>query len=398
MSSFISRTKNAFNAFMGRDPTTLKDSDYLGRVSSYNPNIRYGQYSKSIVNYVYNRIAVDVSMLNIVHARVNDDNRYLETIKDELNDVLTISANNDQTGREFIQDAVSVMFSEGFVALVPYETIGDPNKTDNYKICKVRACRILEWSPFSVQVEIYNEYTGEKELIWFDKSYTVIIQNPFYETMNEPNSVGKRLINTLNRLEDNNDKIGLIVQVPYPLRNEMRRKDVQRRIDDIEGQLTTSRHGIVYIDASEKVTQLNRPLDDVLWAQAKDLTDELYNQLGISKSLLDGTADESTMINYNNQTLNPIVTTLTDNMTRVWLNKSARSQGQVITSYRDPFKLMPASQIAETADKFTRNEIASSNEIRAVIGMKPSKDPKANELRNSNLNHPDEKYKLGQDS
>lgn len=396
MSDIKGRLKNAWNVFWGRDPTENIYTSY-GISSGYNPSfprlIRGN--SKSVVSSVYNQIAVDCASIDIKHVRLDDEGKFSELIDDELNQALTVSANEDQTGRALIEDLVLSMLDEGVVAVVPFEMDIDPKDTDSWKVLKLRTAKILQWYPKHIQIEIYNEDTGLKEQILIEKRLCAIIENPFYTVMNEPNSTAQRLLRVLSQLDRTNEqnssgKLDLIVQLPYVIKSEERRKQAIFRRKDLESQLTGSQLGIGYIDGSEKVIQLNRPVENKLWEQAKELTAELYNQLGFSTSIFDGTADEKTMLNYSNRTLEPIMSRVTEEMHRKFLSKTARSQKQAIRFFKDPFKLVPVYQLAEIADKFTRNEIATSNEIRAVIGMKPSSDPKADELRNSNLNHPDE--------
>lgn len=391
------RVKNAWNAFRGRDPTT-DQYIYYGDSSGINPTIPMltGGNARSIVSALYNQIAVDCSSVDIKHVKVDENGRYSETINDSLNDVLTYSANIDQTGRGFIQDIVTSMLDEGVVAVVPFEMDIEPFDTDAFKVLKARTGRITQWYPQHVEVELYNEDTGNKQRLRLEKRICAIIENPFFITMNEPNSIAQRLKRVLRQLDNLNNKVGsdkldLIVQFPYPIKGETLTKRAKARQNEIEEQLTGSRRGIAYIDSTEKVIQLNRSIDNNLWEQAKDLTSQLFNQLGFSESIFNGTADEKTMLNYNNRTIEPILSAIVEEMRRKWISPTSRTQGKTIMFFKDPFRLVPVEQIAEIADKFTRNEIASSNEIRSAIGMRPSDDPKADELRNSNLNHPDEK-------
>jgi hypothetical protein len=326
---------------------------------------------------------------------LNEEGNYTETISSDLNNALTIEANIDQTGRNLIQDAVMSMFDEGVVAIVPVDTNIDPYDTEAYKIYSLRVGKIVEWYPYQVRVELYNERTGKKQEVVVDKAITAIIENPFYSVMNEPNSTLQRLVRVINQLDRTNEqnsagKMDLIIQLPYAIKSSARQIQAEERRKNLEAQLTGSQYGIGYVDATEHITQLNRSLENNLWTQAKDLTADLYNQLGLTQSIFDGTADENTYLNYQNRTVNPIITAITEEMMRKWLSKTARTRGQAIKFFSDPFKLIPVSQLAEMSDKLTRNEIMSSNEVRSVIGLKPSKDPKADELRNSNLNHPDE--------
>lgn len=395
----LERFKNAFNAFQGRDPTPqYLEAGYFG---GYRPDrfrmSRGG--AQSIMESIYNRIAVDVSSININHVRLNEDYTYEDTIRDSLNRVLTLDANLDQTGRNLIKEAVLTMFDTGSVALVPIDTDTDPKKTDSFKIYTLRVGTIVGWYPRHVAVEVYDENDGNRKQVIVEKRTTAIIENPFYTIMNEPNSIAQRLLRTQRLLDQYNenscsDKLDLFIQVPYSIKSETLRNRAKRRLKDIEFQLTGSKYGIAYLDGTEKVTQLNRSLENNLWVQTKELQEQLHNQMGFSQSVFDGTADEKTMLNYRNRTLEPILNDFVEEMERKWISKTAQSQRQAIRYFSDPFKLVPVEQIAEIADKFTRNEIMTSNEMRSVIGMKPSDDPKANELRNSNLNHPDEKVEV----
>lgn len=398
MPSLGERLKNSWNAFLGRDPTKeinkYYETAYGG--SSYRPDrIRLSRGNeRSIVTSIYNQIAVDVSQVNIKHVRVNQNNQFIEIINSDLNHALTISANIDQTGRALLKDLVLSMFDEGVVAVVPVVTSVDP-LDGSYKIYELRIGKIIEWFPRNVRVEIYNDITGKKQQIVVEKQWTAIIENPFYSIMNEPNSTLQRLIRILNQIDRLNEKnsagkLDLIVQVPYPIKLQARKEQAEMRRKEIEEQLTGSQYGIAYTDVTEKIVQLNRPLENNLWEQAKDLIQQLYNQLGFSPTIFDGTADESAMLNYNNRTITPIVSAITEEMERKWLSQTAITQGQAIRFFTDPFKLVPVADLAEIADKFTRNEIMSSNEIRAVIGMQPSDDPKADMLINSNLNQSNE--------
>lgn len=388
------RIKNAWNAFRGRDPTPQYTYSYgtgqrPDRTRMSRTNIR------SILSAVYNQIAVDCSSININHVRLDENGRYKETIQSSLNRALTVEANVDQTGRNLLRDVVLSMFDEGCIAIVPTVTSKNPEMTDSYDVYELRVGKIINWYPKRVRVEVYNEDIGKKETVVLDKSFVAIVENPFYGIMNEPNSIAKRLIRVLSQLDKTNDDIGsnrldLIIQLPYQIKSDARRKQAETRRKDIEAQLTNSQLGIAYTDGTERVVQLNRSLENNLWAQAKDLQEQLYNQLGFSKAIFDGTADEQAMLNYNNRTIEPIMTAITEEMGRKWISKTAETQGQAIRYFKDPFKLVPVAQLAEITDKFTRNEIMTSNEFRAVIGMKPAEDPRADELRNANLNHPDE--------
>lgn len=393
MPTITKRFQNAWNVFMGRDPTKSPPSQLYG---TYGVGIRPDRVKmsyaneKSIVTTIYNRIALDVAQVNIQHVRVDENGRYSEEIISPLNNCLRTEANLDQTGKAFIQDVVMSMFDEGCIAIVPTYTDSDPDN-GTYDVLEVRTAKIVEWFPKDVRVDIYNEDKGKHEQIIVPKSTVAIIENPFYAVMNEPNSTLQRLIRTLNRIDRLDEqncsgKLDLIIQLPFSLKGETRIKQAEERRQKIVDQLTGSKYGIAYIDSTEHVTQLNRSIENNLWTQASDLTAMLYQQLGISQTILDGTADEQTMKNYYNNTIDPILTAITDEMIRKFLTKTARTQGQTIKYFRDPFKLVPVSQLADIADKFTRNEIASSNELRAEIGWKPSKDPRADELRNKNLN------------
>nr|DAU70702.1 MAG TPA: portal protein [Caudoviricetes sp.] len=350
---------------------------------------------RSIVTSVYNRIALDVSALRIEHVRLDENGRFLSSIDDGLNNCLTLEANIDQTPRSFIQDVVISMFDEGSVAIIPVETTEDPNVSGSYDILSMRVGQILEWYPQHIRTRVYNERTGRKEDIVMPKSAVAIIENPLYAVINEPNSTMQRLIRKLNILDvideqSGSGKLDLIIQLPYVIKTEARRIQAENRRKDIESQLSGSKYGIAYTDGTEHITQLNRSVNNNLMSQIEYLTSMLYSQLGITQSILDGTADEKTMLNYNNRTIEPIISAIVDEMKRKFLTKTARTQLQSISFFRDPFKLVPVNNIAEIADKFTRNEIMTSNEIRQVIGMKPSDDPNADELRNKNLSQPAE--------
>lgn len=392
--SFGSRMRNAFNAFMNRDPTDRYRD--VGPGYYYRPDrVRLTRGNeKSIVTSVYNRIALDVASINIVHCRLDDDGRYLNDIFSGLNDCLTLEANIDQTSRSFIQDVVLSMFDEGSVAIVPVDTTSNPEK-GSYDILSMRTGKILEWYPAHVKVRVYNDRTGRKEDITLSKRNVAIIENPLFAVINEPNSTMQRLIRKLALLDivdeqSSAGKLDMIIQLPYLIKTEARRKQAEERRKDIEMQLAGSKYGIAYTDATERITQLNRPVENNLMKQIEYLTSMLYSQLGISQAVLDGTADEKEMLNYYNRSIEPIVAAIVDSMKRVFLTKTARSQKQTIKAFRDPFKLVPVNDIAEIADKFTRNEIMTSNEFRQTLGMKPSDDPKADQLRNSNISQPAE--------
>lgn len=392
--SFGSRLKHAWNAFTGTDYTTYQD---VGPGYSSRPDrIRLTRGNeRSIITSVYNRIALDVAALNVQHIRLDENGRFLSVIQDGLNTCLTVEANIDQTARAFIQDIVVSMLDEGCVAIVPVDTTYDPSVTGSYDIQTMRVGKILDWYPQHVRVRLYNERTGTKENILVSKSTVAIIENPLYAVVNEPNSTMQRLIRKLNLLDvideqSGSGKLDLIIQLPYVIKTEARRQQAENRRKDIEAQLSGTKYGIAYADGTERITQLNRSVNNNLMSQIEYLTSMLYSQLGITQSILDGTADEKTMLNYNNRTIEPIISAIVDEMKRKFLTKTARSQSQSISFFRDPFKLVPVNDIAEIADKFTRNEIMTSNEIRQVIGMKPSDDPRADELRNKNLSAPSE--------
>lgn len=390
--SFGSRLKHAWNAFTGNVQMNYRD---LGMSHSYRadrPRMSRGN-ERSIVTSVYNRIALDVAALNVQHVRLDENGRFLSVIDDGLNNCLTLEANVDQTARSFIQDVVISMFDEGSVAIVPVDTTTDPNVSGSYDIQSLRVGQILDWYPQYIRTRVYNEQTGRKEDIVVPKSAVAIIENPLYAVINEPNSTMQRLIRKLNLLDvideqSGSGKLDLIIQLPYVIKTEARRQQAENRRKDIESQLSGSKYGIAYIDGTEHITQLNRSVNNNLMSQIEYLTSMLYSQLGITQSILDGTADEKTMLNYNNRTIEPIISAIVDEMKRKFLTKTARSQRQSISFFRDPFKLVPVNEIAEIADKFTRNEIMTSNEIRQVVGMKPSDDPRADELRNKNLSEP----------
>lgn len=390
--SFGSRLKHAWNAFTGNIQMNYRD---LGMSYSYRadrPRMSRGN-ERSIVTSVYNRIALDVAALNVQHVRLDENGRFLSVIDDGLNNCLTLEANVDQTARSFIQDVVISMFDEGSVAIVPVDTTTDPNVSGSYDIQSLRVGQILDWYPQYIRTRVYNEQTGRKEDIVVPKSAVAIIENPLYAVINEPNSTMQRLIRKLNLLDvideqSGSGKLDLIIQLPYVIKTEARRQQAENRRKDIESQLSDSKYGIAYTDGTEHITQLNRSVNNNLMSQIEYLTSMLYSQLGITQSILDGTADEKTMLNYNNRTIEPIISAIVDEMKRKFLTKTARSQRQSISFFRDPFKLVPVNEIAEIADKFTRNEIMTSNEIRQVVGMKPSDDPRADELRNKNLSEP----------
>lgn len=391
-----SRLKHAWNAFVNnRDPTaSYRD---IGPGYSYRPDrprLTRGN-ERSIITSVYNRIALDVAANDIRHVKLDEDDRFSEVIDSGLNNCLALDANIDQTGRAFIQDAVMSMLDEGCVALVPIETTFNPQQTGSFDINTIRTGKILDWYPKHVRVSVYNERSGKREEIVLPKDTIAIIENPLYAVMNEPNSTMQRLIRKLNLLDaideqSGSGKLDLVIQLPYVVKTEARRQQAEARRKDIEMQLAGSKYGIAYTDGTEKITQLNRSVDNNLMKQIEYLTSMLYSQLGITQAVLEGTADEKTMLNYYSRTIEPIIAAIVDEMKRKFLTKTARTRRQSIVFFRDPFKLVPVDNIAEIADKFTRNEIMTSNEIRQKIGMKPSKDPKADKLINSNLNQPEE--------
>lgn len=391
--SIGARLQHAWSAFRNKDPA-IRYGD-IGPGYGYRPDrVRFTRGNeRSIVTSVYNRITLDASAINIYHARLDDNNRFTEIIESGLNTCLTLEANIDQTARAFFQDAVMSMLDEGCVALVPVDTTLDPNVTGSYDIQSMRTAQILEWYPEHVRLRLYNERIGRKEDITLPKNMVAIIENPLYSVMNEPNSTMQRLIRKLNLLDvideqSGSGKLDLIIQLPYVIKTDARRRQAEERRKEIENQLTGSKYGIAYTDGTERITQLNRAVDNNLMTQIEYLTSMLYSQLGITQSILDGSADDKTMLNYYNRTIEPIISAIVDEMKRKFLTKTARSQKQSILFFRDPFKLVPVADISEIADKFTRNEIMTSNEIRQIVGMKPSDDPKADELRNSNISEP----------
>lgn len=394
--SFGSRVKNAWNVLINnRDPTHYYRD--IGGGYSYRPDrVRLSRGNeRSIVTPVYNKIALDVAALDIQHCRLDEDGRFLEPIKSTLNDCLTLEANMDQTGRAFMLDVVMSMLDEGCVCIVPVETSANPNVTDSYNILTMRTAKILEWYPAHVRVQLYNDRTGRKEDIVLPKRTVGIIENPHYAVMNEKNSTVQRLIRKLNLLDvideqSGSGKLDLIIQLPYIIKSEARRQQAETRRKDIEMQLAGSKYGIAYTDGTERITQLNRSVDNNLMKQIEYLTSMVYSQLGITQSILDGTADERTMLNYYTRSIEPIVAAIVDEMKRKFLTKTARSQGQSIMYFRDQFKLVPINDFASAADTFTRNEIMTSNEVRQKMGMRPSDDPKADQLVNSNMNQPNQ--------
>ena len=391
----LTRLQHGWNAFLNnKDPTYNYGSGGGYYYRPDRPRLTRGN-ERSIVTSVYNRIALDVAAINIKHCKLDKDERFSSIINSSLNNCLNLEANIDQTGRAFIQDIVISMMDEGCVAIVPVDTTLDPKVTGSYDILSMRTGKILEWFPDKVKVRVYNDRTGNKEDITLPKSSVGIIENPLYAVINEPNSTMQRLIRKLSLLDVTDEqtasgKLDLIIQLPYVIKTEARRKEAEKRRSEIEQQLAGSKYGIAYADGTEKIVQLNRSLENNLMKQIEYLTSMLFSQLGITQSILDGTADEQTMLNYYSRTIEPIISAIVDELKRKFLTKTARSQSQTILFFRDPFKLVPVNNIAEIADKFTRNEIMSSNEVRQVVGLKPSDDPKADQLVNSNLNQSSE--------
>lgn len=388
--ALMDRLKHAWNIFKNKDPTQVNWN--IGPSYGYRPDrMRYTRGNeRSIVTAVYNRIAMDVAAVNLKHIRLDENDRYKETIDSGLNNCLSVEANLDQTGRAFIQDLVASMLDEGCVAAVPTDADDEPEDSGNFKVYTLRTGKILEWYPRYVKVEVYNEQEGQRQQIIIPKSTVPLIENPMYSVMNEPNSIYQRLVRKLTLLDvvdeqTSSGKLDLIIQLPYIIKTEARREQAEKRRKNIEKQLSEGKYGIAYTDGTERITQLNRPVENNLMKQIEYLTSMFFSQLGITQSILDGTADEKTMLNYYNRTIEPILSAIADEMKRKFLTPTARSQKQTIAYFRDPFKLVPVNDIAEIADKFTRNEIMTSNEIRQVIGIKPSSDPNADVLRNKNL-------------
>ena len=399
--------KHAWNAFTSRSPT--KQTKNLGPGWSYRPDrVRLSRGNeRSIVTSIYNRIAIDVAQNDIKHVVTDEDGRYLETKKSGLNNCLTLEANKDQTARAFIQDAVLSMFDEGCVAIIPIDTDDNPDLEDepetrrSFDIDTMRTGRILEWFPNYVRVEVYNDQTGRYEQMDLPKHMVAIVENPLYAVMNEPNSTLQRLVRKLvllDAIDDRNSsgKLDLIIQLPYATRTDIKKGQAEKRRKEIEDQLVNNKYGVAYADASEKIIQLNRPIENNLMSQIEYLTKTLYSQLGLTEAILDGSADDKAMVNYYNRTIEPILSAITVEMTRKFISKNARTRGQVVKSFRDPFKLITVEQLAELSDKLIRGEIATPNEMRQVAGMKPSKDPRSDELRNRNLN--ESKEELAADS
>lgn len=388
--TFVSRLKHAWNAFLNRDPTFS-----VGGGSYYRPDrarLSRGN-ERSIVTSVYNRIALDAAAINMMHARLDDDGRFLSVIDSGLNNCLSVEANLDQTGRSFIQDVVMSMLDEGCVAMVPVDTTLNPRITAAFDVNSIRTGKILEWFPEHVRVSVYNDKTGKKEELLLPKCSVAIVENPLFAVINEPNSTMQRLIRKLNLLDaideqSGSGKMNMVIQLPYIVKTPLQKERADRRRKELEDQLASSKYGVAYVDGTERITQLNRPLDNNLMTQIEYLTSMLYSQLGITQTVMDGSADDKTMLNYYNRTIEPIISAIVDEMIRKFLTKTARSQKQSIRFFRDPFKLVPVNDIAEIADKFTRNEIMTSNEFRQIVGFKPSDDPKADKLNNSNLKGP----------
>ena len=388
------RIKRSWNAFLNKDPTT-SSSYYSDGGSYYRPDrVRLSRGNeRTIITSIFNRIALDVAAIDIKHCRLDENDRFKEEIVSHLNNCLTLEANIDQTSRAFFQDAVMSMFDEGCVAIVPIDTYDDPTTTNSYDIMSMRTAKIIKWYPDKVRLEVYNDRVGKKEEIELPKNMVAIIENPLYSVMNEPNSTLKRLMRKLVILDaideqSGSGKLDVIIQLPYIVKSQARKDQAEQRRKDIETQLAGSKYGIAYTDGTEKITQLNRPVENNLMKQIEYLTNMLYSQLGITQTILDGTADEKTMLNYYTRTIEPIISAITDEMKRKYLTKTARSQKQTILFFRDPFKLVPVNNLADIADKFTRNEIMTSNEIRQIVGMKPADDPKADQLVNSNISQP----------
>lgn len=394
MPTFLERLQQGWNAFRGRDrPSSPME---YGAGYSYRPDRYRTRFSneRSIINAIVNRIAVDASSIEMIHARVNQNGRYEETINSSLNNAMTIEANTDQTGRALFLDGIESMCDEGCVAVVPVDTSTNP-ETGAYSIYTLRVGKIVQWYPQHVRIRLYNERIGRNEEIVMEKSTVAIVENPLYAIMNEPNSIFQRLLRKMALLDavdeqTSSGRMDLIVQLPYTVRSEAKQQYAEKRRAEIEQQLTGSKYGIAYIDATEHIVQLNRPVENNLMSQIEYLTNMMYSQLGITPEILNGTADEKTMLNYYNRIIEPILCAFADEFKRKFLTKTARSQGQSILFIRDPFKLASVSSIAEMADKFTRNAILSSNEIRGILGFKPSDDPEADKLKNNNLNHPED--------
>ena len=387
---FTDRLKHAWSFLKNKDPT-MEWRDIGAGYASRPDRVRFSRGNeRSIVTSVYNRIAMDAAAISVQHVRLDESDRFLQAIPSGLNNCLTLDANIDQTGRAFMQDVVMSMLDEGCVAIVPTDTSMSPLVTGSWDILTMRTGKILDWYPAHVRVRLYNERTGVKEDLLLPKKVVAIVENPLYAVINEPNSTMQRLVRKLNLLDavdeqSSSGKLDLIIQLPYTIKTELRRQQAEKRRTEVETQLTGSKYGIAYTDGTERITQLNRPVENNLMKQIEYLGDMLYSQLGITQSVMDGSADEKTMLNYYNRTIEPLFSAVVDEMKRKFLTKTARSQHQSIFFFRDPFKLVPVTDLSEIADKFTRNEIMTSNEIRQIVGMKPSEDPNADELRNKNL-------------
>lgn len=389
--TFGDRLKHAWNAFTSRSPTQHHVESFSYGYRPDRMRLTRGN-ERSIITSIYNRIAIDVAQIDIKHVRLDENDRYIETIDSGLNNVLSVEANIDQTGREFIRDIVMSLCDEGVVALVPVDTTLNPYQTGSFDIETMRVGKIVQWYPRHVRVSVYNDQNGRHQELVLPKKMVAVIENPLYQVMNEPNSILQRLIRKLNLLDvideqSGSGKLDLIIQLPYVIKSQSRKEQAEARRKDIEMQLAGSKYGIAYTDGTERITQLNRPAENNLMSQIEFLMSMLYGQLGMTKEIFEGTADEKTMLNYYNRTIEPFLSAIVESMRRSFLTKTARTRGQSIKFFRDPFKLVPIDNIAEIADKFTRNEIMTSNEIRQIVGMKPSDDPKADELINSNLNH-----------
>lgn len=391
--TLFSRLKHAYNVFRNRDPTTNYSYNGPGYYSRPDRVRLTRGNERSIITSIYNRIALDVSSVTIQHCKMDENGRFLSVVNSKFNECLNLSANLDQTGRAFIQDAVISMLDEGCVALVPVDTDIDPIESGSFDILSIRTAKVIEWYPDKVKVQLYNEAKAQKEDIVLPKKSVAIIENPFYSIMNEPNSTMQRLCRKLNILDaideqSGSGKLDLIIQLPYTIKTEARRQQAETRRKDIEDQLAGSKYGIAYTDVTERIMQLNRPIENNLMGQIEYLTNMLYGQLGITQAIMDQTADEQAMTNYYTRVIEPIISAIVDEMKRKFLTKTARSRMHTIMFFRDPFKLVPVGKIAEIADKMTRNEILSSNEIRQIVGFKPSDDPKADKLVNSNISQP----------
>lgn len=400
MPTLRKRIKNAWNVFTSRDPTEQPVFHDYGISYGYRPDrIRLTRGNeRSIVNAVYNRIAIDVASIDVKHVKTDENDVFIEEIDSFLNDVLQTEANIDQTGRNLMIDAVISLLDEGVIAIVPID-IDEDEETDSFDVLSLRVAKIIQWYPEHVKVRVYNEKTGYKQDIVINKRSVCVVENPFYSVMNEPNSTLQRLIRKLNLLDaideqTGSGKLDIIIQLPYVIKTEARKKQAEDRRKDIEAQLAGSKYGIAYTDGTERITQLNRPAENNLLTQIEYLTSMLYSQLGITEEVLNGTADEKTMLNYYNRTIEPIMSAIIDEMKRKLLTWNARKEGRSIKFFRNPFKLVPVTEMAEIADKFGRNEILTPNEIRGIVGFKPSDDPQANELRNRNISQSNEEIEM----